>query len=160
MREALRAVDPKQPVSAFRTMEQVRDASIGDQRFHMTLVAVFAGIGLLLATAGVYGVVAYTAAERTREFGIRLALGASRTRILRSVLADGILLALIGIAIGVVVSLVSARAIEGFVWGVSARDPATYILVAAVLLFVTIVASLVPAIRAVRLNPIRAIREQ
>ncbi|HEY7500066.1 MAG TPA: ABC transporter permease [Vicinamibacterales bacterium] len=160
IREAFRDLDPRQPVSSFRTMEDVRSASMGDRRFQMTLLMVFASIGLLLATAGVYGVVAYTAGQRTREFGIRLALGATRARILRTVIADGVLLAIVGVAIGIGASLLSARAIEGFVWGVSPRDPATFAIVAAVLVVVTIGASLVPALRAIRLNPIRAIREQ
>jgi putative ABC transport system permease protein len=160
VREALRALDSRQPVASFRSMDDLRAASMGDRRFQMTLLTVFAAIGLLLATAGVYGVVAYTSAQRTREFGIRLALGATRARIIRAVVADGVVLAVGGVAIGIAAALLTARTMEGFVWGVSTRDPWTFAVVSTVLLLVALTASLVPAIRAVRLNPIRAIREQ
>jgi predicted permease len=160
VREALRSLDPAQPLSAFRTMEQVKSAAVDGQRFQMTLMSVFAAVGLLLATAGVYGVVSYSAAQRTREFGIRMALGATRGRILVSVLRNGAFLALIGVAIGVVGSFASARTLKGFVWGVSTTDPATYVGVAALLVGVAVLASLVPAVRAVRQDPVRALRDQ
>ena len=160
VREALRSLDPAQPLSPFRTMEQIKGAAVDSQRFQMALMSVFAAVGLLLATAGVYGVVSYSAAQRTREFGIRLALGATRGRILASVLQGGAALALAGVVIGVVGSLASARALQGFVWGVSTTDPATYFGVAGLLVAVALLASLVPALRAVRQDPVRALRDQ
>jgi putative ABC transport system permease protein len=160
VREALRSLDPAQPLSAFRTMEQVKGAAVDAERFQMTLMSVFAAVGLLLATAGVYGVVSYSAAQRTREFGIRMALGATRGRILGSVLRSGATLALTGVLVGVAGSLASARVLQGFVWGVSTTDPATYMSVAALLIGVALVASLLPALHAVRQDPVRALRDQ
>ena len=159
VREALRTLDPSQPLSAFRTMEQVKGAAVDTERFQMTLMSVFAAVGLLLATAGVYGVVAYSAAQRTREFGIRMALGATRGRVLAAVLRSGATLAFIGVLVGTAGSLASARLLEGFVWGVSTTDPSTYFAVAGVLIGVALLASLVPALRAVRLDPVRALRD-
>jgi putative ABC transport system permease protein len=159
MREAIRALDPKQPFSAFGTMEEIKSEAMSTQTFGMTLVGSFAIVGLLLASAGVYGLVAYSAAQRTREFGIRIALGATRAHILRSVVAGGALLALTGVALGVVASYASVRVLDGFVWGVSTLDPSTFVTVAFTLIAVAVIASLVPAVRAVRLNPLRALRQ-
>src|SRR5207248_460964 len=89
IREAVRLVDSKQPFSSFVTMEEIKATTMSSQRFQMTLLALFGGIGLLLATAGIYGLIAYSVAQRTRELGIRIALGASRGRIVRSVVRQG-----------------------------------------------------------------------
>ena len=159
MRDALRSLDPKQPLSSFRSMDEIKGAAVADQRFQMTLLGVFAAIGLLLATAGVYGLVSYSATQRTREFGIRMALGAPRTLILRTVIRSGALLALMGVAIGIAASIASRKVLAGFVWGISPVDPLTIGFVALVLIAVTMVASLLPALRAVRLNPVTALRE-
>ncbi len=159
MRETIQVLDPKQPFSAFGTMEEIKSESMATQTFGMTLVGSFAIVGLLLASAGVYGLVAYSAAQRTREFGIRLALGATRSDILRSVIARGAFLALIGVGLGFIVSYASVRALEGFVWGVSTLDPSTFVTVAVTLMAVAVLASLVPAVRAVRLNPLHALRQ-
>jgi putative ABC transport system permease protein len=159
IRDALRSVDPRQPLSRITTMEAIRTAAVDDQRFLFTLLASFGVIGLLLATAGVYGLVSYSAAQRTREFGIRMALGAPRASILRRVLASGALLAVIGVILGAGASLASRQVLSGLVWGVSASDPATFTLVALVLVGVAVLASLIPALRAVKLNPVAALRE-
>jgi putative ABC transport system permease protein len=159
MREALRSLDPKQPFSSFRTMDEIKSAAVDDQRFQMTLLGVFAGIGLLLATAGVYGLVSYSATQRTREFGIRMALGAPRALIVRTVIRSGAILALIGIAVGIAASVASRKVLERFVWGISPVDPVTIGVVAIVLIVVTVLASLMPALRAVRLNPVTALRD-
>jgi putative ABC transport system permease protein len=159
MREALRAVDPQVPFSAFRTMEEVKEAAVSVQQFQMVLLGVFAGVGLLLAAAGVYGVVAYSAAQRTREYGIRLALGATRVRILRSVLAHGTRLSLAGVGVGLAFSALSVRVLEGTVWGVSTLDPLTFAAVAALLVAVAVLASMVPAFRAIRRSPLEALRD-
>jgi ABC-type antimicrobial peptide transport system permease subunit len=157
--EEMRKLDPRQPFSAFRTMDDIKRAGMGAERFQMTLLGVFAAIGLLLAAAGVYGVMAYSVAQRTREFGIRMALGATRTRILRSVLWRGTVLALIGNTIGVTAALGLTKTLQGFVWGVSALDPFTFVAVGIVLMVVALAACFVPALRAVRLNPVTALRE-
>ena len=159
MRDAIRTVDPQQPFSAFATMEEVKADAFAGERRQMSLLVGFAAIGLLLAAAGIYGLIAYSVAQRTKEIGLRLALGATRGRILRSILWNGTLLAGIGIIVGVAASIVTAKTIEGLVWGVSPLDPATFAGVALVLLIVSILASIVPALRAVRLNPISALRD-
>jgi putative ABC transport system permease protein len=157
--ESIRTLDPRQPFSSFRTMEQVKGQAVTTERFQMLLLATFAGIGLLLAAAGVYGLLAYTVAQRTREFGIRIALGASRARLVRSVVWGGAALALCGVGVGTLAALAVTKTLKTFVWNVSTTDPATYITVAVVLVAVAGMASVVPAIRAVRLNPMTALRE-
>jgi ABC-type antimicrobial peptide transport system permease subunit len=157
--EIIRTLDPKQPISAFRTMSEVKSRAIAPERFQMTLLAAFAGIGLLLAAAGIYGLLAYSVAERTREFGIRMALGATRVHIMRSVIWTGAVLAGVGVVIGAAAALVLTRSLQNFVWGVSTLDPLTFIVVAMVLVVVSTIASAVPALRAVRLNPVNALRK-
>lgn len=132
--------------------------SMAVERFQMTLLGTFAVIGLLLATAGIYGLVAYSVNQRGREFGIRMALGASTSSILRSVVGQGSMLAIVGVAVGAVAAVFATRVLKTFVWEVSTLDPATYIVVATVLIAVAVIASLVPALRAVRLNPVSALR--
>jgi putative ABC transport system permease protein len=159
IRDAMRATDAKQPFSAFATMDEVKAASMSDQTFQMTLLSGLAAIGLLLAFAGIYGLMAYMVAQRSREFGIRLALGASRSRILKNVLRQGIMLASIGAAVGAIAALAVNRSLQNFVYGVGTTDPITYASVALLLIATAALASLVPALRAVRLNPVAALRE-
>ena len=157
--EQIRAVDPRQPFSAFRTMEESRQRAMTTERFQMTILGIFAAIGLLLAAAGIYGLIAYSVAQRTREIGIRMALGATRGRIVRSVLWQGLALALSGVAIGAIAAIFATRILRNFVWGVSTLDPATYVAVAVLLVAVACAASVVPARRAVRLDQAAALRE-
>ena len=116
-------------------------------------------MGLLLGTAGIYGLLAYSVAQRRREIGIRMALGAARPRILAAVVRDGVLLAIVGVLVGSALAAAFARTLRTFVWGVSTLDPFTYLAVAAILIAVAILASLVPALRAVRLDPVRVLRD-
>jgi ABC-type antimicrobial peptide transport system permease subunit len=113
----------------------------------------------VLAFAGIYGLIAYTVAQRTREFGIRIALGATRGRILRGVLGEGAILAMTGVVIGVACGVVCTRALQNYVYGVSTLDPITFTSVGVLLITVAAAASVVPALRAVRLNPTVALRE-
>jgi predicted permease len=159
IRDELRAIDPMQPITAFRSIDEVKARAMATETFQMTLLAIFAGIGLVLAAAGIYGLMAYSVAQRTREFGIRMALGATRRRILASVLRQGAALAIGGIAVGVVAAIGLTRTLQSFVFGVSTLDLSTFVAVAAVLLGVAILASLLPGLRAVRLNPVSALRE-
>ncbi len=159
IREAVRAIDPKQPFSSFVTMDEIKAQTMTDQTFQMTLLTALAGIGLVLAFAGIYGLIAYAVSQRTREFGIRMALGATGGRIVRAVLREGAALALTGVAIGVVSGTVFTRTLQDYVYGVSTLDPVTFIAVGLLLLGVAVIASLVPALRAIRLNPTRALRE-
>jgi predicted permease len=159
IREEMRAVDPAQPISSFRSMDEIKAAQFQAERFQMTLLMLLAGIGLLLAGAGIYGLISYSVSQRTREFGIRMALGAGSAGILRSIVAQGALLALAGVAIGIAAAVAGARVIQSFLFDVSTRDPLTFAAVGGLLIFVAVVASLVPALRAVRLNPVAALRE-
>jgi putative ABC transport system permease protein len=159
IREAMRKVDSKQPFSSFATMEDIKATSMADQTFQMTLLTSLAAIGVVLAVAGIYGLIAYTVTQRTRELGIRIALGATRGRILRGVLREGAVLATTGVVIGLACGVVCTRALRNYVYGVSTLDPVTFASVGVLLIGVATVASLVPAIRAVRLNPTTALRE-
>jgi predicted permease len=159
IREELRAIDPMQPITAFRSIDEVKARAMAIETFQMTLLAIFAGIGLVLAVAGIYGLMAYSVAQRTRELGIRMALGATRRRILASVLRQGAGLAISGIAVGVVAAIGLTRTLQSFVFGVSTLDLSTFVGVAVILLVVALLATLLPAFRAVRLNPVAALRE-
>ena len=159
IREEIRSLDPKQPIALFRSMLEVKAAAISLQKFQMTLLTVFAGIGLLLATAGLYGLISYWVLQRTREFGIRIALGATQGDILRSVVWSGVVLSLIGVMAGIAAATVMTRTLQNFVWGVSTLDPVTFGSVAVILIAVALVATLIPAVRAVRLNPVAALRD-
>ena len=157
--EQIRGVDSRQPFSAFRTMDESREKAMAAERFQMTILGAFAGIGLLLAAAGVYGLIAYSVAQRTREIGIRMALGATRQRILASVVREGLALALSGVVVGTIAAVFATRVLRNFVWQVSTLDPATFAGVALLLLVVSGAASTVPALRAVRLDQAAALRE-
>jgi putative ABC transport system permease protein len=159
MRDAIRAVDPRQPFSSFATMDEVKANAFASERRQMSLLGGLAAIGLLLAAAGVYGLIAYTVAQRTREIGLRVALGATRGRILRSIVVNGALTASAGIVVGLIASVAFARTLDSVVWGVTTVHIPTLAAVATVLLLVSMLATVVPAIRATRLNPIAALRE-
>jgi putative ABC transport system permease protein len=159
MRDAIRAVDPRQPFSAFATMAEVKANAFASERRQLSLLSGLAAIGLLLAAAGIYGLIAYTVSQRTREIGLRVALGATRSRILRSIVWSGALTATAGIVAGLIASIAFARTLDNVVWGVSTVHVPTLAAVAALLLVVSVLATIVPAIRAVRLNPIAALRD-
>ena len=157
--DEIRRIDPLQPFAAFRTMDEIKTGAMRLEQFLMTLLGTFAVIGLVLASAGIYGLMTYSVSQRTRELGIRLALGATRARIVGPVVWQGAAMALAGVAIGTVGALALSKMLQTFVWGISAGDARTYTTVGALLLFVAGVASLVPAVRAVRLDPVRALRD-
>ncbi len=149
-----------QPVYGVRTMDQIVSASIADRRFSMLLLGIFAGLALLLAAVGIYGVISYTVAHRTREIGIRMVLGAGGTDVLKVVVAQAMLPVLAGLAIGLAASFGLTRLMAGMLYGVDAGDPATFIGVALVLAAVALVATLVPARRAIRIAPVVALRHE
>jgi putative ABC transport system permease protein len=159
MREEIRRLDPQQPFTAFRTMSEVKAQQFQREQFQMTLFTLLGSVGLFLAAAGIYGLVSYSVAQRTREYGIRLALGATGGRILRSVLLQGAALASAGVVTGVLVARFATGTLQGFLYGVNSADPWTFAAVGGALVVVALVASLVPALRAVRLNPVSALRE-
>ncbi|PYQ74039.1 MAG: ABC transporter permease [Acidobacteria bacterium] len=155
---AVRAIDPEQPVEDIRTMVQVLDLKLTSQRFSALLLGVFAGVALLLAAVGIYSILSYIVRGRSREIGIRTALGARTADILRLVIVEGMSPALVGIAVGTIAALASARVMAALVFGVSASDPLTLAAVAATLALIALLASLVPAYRALRLDPVKVLR--
>jgi predicted permease len=152
------SVDKNQPVSRVRTMEALLSDSVARRRLYVVLLGVFSGVALLLAAAGIYGVVSYSVNQRTREIGIRVALGAHRRDVLRMVLGKGVQLALIGEAIGFLVALGLARLIASMLFGVAAADPTTFAAVALLLTSVALAACFFPARRAIRVDPMVALR--
>jgi predicted permease len=157
---AIHAVDPEQPVEGIRTMEQVIDSRLTSQRFSALLLGVFAGAALLLASVGIYGVVSYIVRGRRREIGIRTALGARTGDVLRLIIVEGMWPTLVGIAVGAMVALSSGRVMKSLVFGLSASDPLTLAGVAATLALVALMASLVPAYRACRFDPVKVLRAE
>jgi predicted permease len=155
---AIRAIDPEQPVADIRTMAQVLDGKLMPQRFSSLLLGVFAGVALLLAAFGIYSVLSYIVRGRSREIGIRTALGAQTADVLRLVVVEGMSPVLAGIAAGTVAALASAKVTKTLVFGVSASDPLTLAAVAATLIVVGLMASLVPVYRALRLDPVKVMR--
>ena len=157
---AIRGIDPEQPVVDIRTMVQVLDGKLSSQRFSALLLGVFAGIALLLAAVGIYSVLSYIVRGRSREIGIRTALGARPVDVLRLVIVEGMSPVLVGIAAGTVAALASAKVMKTLVFGVSASDPLTLVAVAATLALVALMASLAPAYRALRLDPVKVLRAE
>jgi putative ABC transport system permease protein len=153
-------LDRSVPVSDVRAMSAVVSESVNASRFTTLLVGAFALLALTLGAVGIYGVMSYLVGERTREIGIRIALGATRGSVLRLVLRRAMWLAGAGAAIGIVCALVATRALRQWLYGVSATDPLTFVLVPALFLGVGVLASSAPAFRATRADPVSALREE
>ncbi len=154
----VRAIDPEQPVEDIRTMEAVVEETLTSPRFSALLLGLFATVALALASVGIYSVLSYIVRGRSREIGIRTALGARTVDVMRLVVVEGMTPALIGICAGVVAALGSAKILERLVFGVSATDPLTLAAVAGTLALIALLASLVPAYRASRVDPLAAVR--
>ena len=154
----VRAIDPEQPVQRVRTMSDVLETKLTFQRFSAVLLGLFAFVALTLASVGIYSVLSYIVRGRSREIGIRTALGAGTPEVLRLVVLEGMTPAIIGVAVGTVAALASGKLLEKLLYGVSASDPLTLASVAGGLLMVSLLASLVPAIRASRLDPLKVLR--
>jgi putative ABC transport system permease protein len=151
-------IDPNQPVADVYSMEQLMAQGLAQRRFNMLLFGVFAALALLLASVGIYGVLAYTVTQRMREIGIRIALGASARNVAGLVLRQGLLLAVAGVLIGGAAAFVLTRWMESLIFGVSPTDPLTFSAVSMLLVAIALAASYVPARRAVRLDPMRSLR--
>ena len=152
------AVDPDQPVYKVATMQQLMADSVARRRLSMLLLAVFAATALLLAAVGIYGIIAYTVAQRLHEMGIRMALGASRFDLIRLLLAQSLRTALTGIAVGLVGAAFLTRFLSSLLFSVRAADPVTFTLVALGLVVIALLASYVPARRATSVDPMNALR--
>jgi putative ABC transport system permease protein len=158
VRAQVAALDRDQPVFDIRTMDDLRSLSVIPQRIGGTLMAAFAGFALVLAAIGLFGVIAYAVSERTREIGIRMALGAKPREVFRLVVGQGMTLALIGLLVGLPLALGMGRAVAGLLYGVAPNDFRTFVSVALLLALVAFVACYIPARRAMRVDPIIALR--
>jgi putative ABC transport system permease protein len=158
VRREVIALDSELPVFNVRTLEETLSRSVAQPRFNTLLLAIFAGLALLLTAIGLYGVMAYSVTQRTRELGIRLALGAQRSNVLSLVIRQGMMLAGIGLGVGTVVAFALTRLMESFLFGVSATDPLTFGGIALLLAVVALAACFIPARRATKVDPMVALR--
>ncbi len=159
MRQAVQSINSELPTS-FRTIEQIFSASLDTRRFSLVIFGVFASVALILAIMGIYGVMSYTVTQNTHEIGIRMALGAQRRDVLKLVVGQGLVLSTIGIGIGVVAAFGVTRLVSSLLYGVSATDLTTFLVISLVLASAALVASYVPARRATRVDPMIALREE
>jgi putative ABC transport system permease protein len=158
VRKTVWEIDKDQPVSNVQTMEAILADSIARQRFSMVLLAIFAGVALVLAGVGIYGVMSYSVAQRTHEIGIRMALGAQTGAVLKLALGYGMKLVIIGIAIGLIAAFALTRVMSTLLFGVTATDPTTFTLISLLLIGVAALASYIPARRATKVDPMIALR--
>src|SRR5256884_577373 len=159
-RQQVQALDPEQPIYDVRTLAEMRDNSIAPQRLNLTLLAVFAGVALTLAVIGLYGVLAYAVAQRQREIGVRMALGAQRRDVLGLVLGHGMRLTMIGVILGLTGAFALTRVLEGLLFETKPFDPATFLSVTVILVGVALLACWLPARRAARVQPMAALRHE
>jgi putative ABC transport system permease protein len=160
VRNEILAIDKDQPVTGVKTLNEMRAESLASLRFNTIALSIFAGIGLVLAAVGIYGVMAHSVSQRTHEIGIRMALGAQPANVLRLVLRQGMLLVLIGVGIGLAVSFALTRVMSSLLYGVTATDPLTFAFVAAALALVALLANYIPARRATKVDPLVALRDE
>ena len=154
----MKAIDPDQPVAAVRTMEEWLAQSASGPRYRTTLLALFATIALVLACTGIYGVMSYSVTERTREIGVRMALGARRLDVVKLVMRQGMALVLGGVCLGLVGSIALTRVMSSVLFGVTPKDPLTFAVVSALICLVALLACYIPARRATRVDPLVALR--
>jgi putative ABC transport system permease protein len=160
VRRVVASVDPEEPLSAIKTMDEIVDLNVADRRQQMTLLGAFAALALLLASIGLYGVLSYAVTQRSREIGLRMALGASARKVTLMVVRHGVMLTAAGLTIGLAGSWAATRVLKNLLYGVSSTDPATFALVASVLAAISLAACWLPARRASRLDPIVVLREE
>jgi putative ABC transport system permease protein len=158
IRNQVLSIDKEQPVSGVRTLEQRVSTSIAQQRFSMLLLGVFAAVAMVLAAVGIYGVLSYAAAQRTHEIGIRMALGARAGDVLKMVIGQGMKLTLAGVALGSGAALALTQLMRRLLFGVTAADPMTYVVIALSLTLVALFACWIPARRAAKVDPMVALR--
>jgi putative ABC transport system permease protein len=158
VRDAIAAVDPTVPTGSIRSMEQVLSHSLALRSFMMFLLGLFAAVALVLASVGIYGVISFAVSQRTREIGVRMALGAHPGDVLRLILGEGLKLVLAGVALGIIAALAMTRLLSTLIYGVSASDPLIFLSVITLLVVVSLAACYVPARRAMRVDPMVALR--
>jgi predicted permease len=158
LRATVRAVDPGMAVQGLRPLEEVLVEMTAQRRLNTLLLAVFAVVAAVLSAVGIYGVIAYSVEQRTRELGVRVALGAPALGILRLIVSEGLTLAVIGLAVGLSAAFALSRSMTSLLYDVSATDPATFAAIGVIALTTAVLASLIPALRAVRVDPVGALR--
>jgi putative ABC transport system permease protein len=158
VRARVKEIDPDQPVTDVRPMTEVIARSVWQPRLYAILFGVFAAVALVLATVGIYGVMSYAVSQRTHEIGIRMALGAQARDVLKMMLGQGLLLALVGVVIGLAAAFALTRLMATLLYSVSATDPTTFAAIALLLMGVALLACYIPARRATRVDPMTALR--
>jgi putative ABC transport system permease protein len=160
VRHEVTALDPNLPISNVRMMEEVIAQSLATRRFVLLLFGLFAGLALLVATIGIYGVLSASVSQRTRELGVRIALGATRSNVRRLIVGQGLKLVLSGLVIGLVSALALKRVIGKLLFGVSPTDPTTFLVIAFLMIAVALLACWIPARRATKVDPLSALRSE
>jgi ABC-type antimicrobial peptide transport system permease subunit len=160
LKEQIWAVDPQQALYRTATVDALIARTLVGRRFSVMVFASFGGVAMLLAAVGLYAVISFTTEQRTREFGVRLALGARPADVSRLVIGEGLRLALAGLACGLIAALVLSRALASMLYGVTTTDPATYAAVAAVLVTLACISCYIPARRALRTDPITTLKNE
>ena len=158
IRKEVQAIDPDQPIAAVRPMTEWVETSVAAPRYRTTLLALFAALAMVLAATGIYGVMSYSVAQRTHEIGVRMALGARRSDVLKLVVRQGMLLTLIGVVVGLLGAFALTRVMSSLLFGVTTKDPITFAVVAGLLIAVAFIACFVPARRATKVDPLVALR--
>jgi putative ABC transport system permease protein len=158
VRAEVRALDRDSPVLNIATMDQVIGTSLAERKFQTTLLGLFSGLALVLAAIGIYGLMYQTVARRTHEIGVRMALGAGARDVLTMVVREGLLLALVGIGLGLVGAFALTRLLSTLLYGVSSTDPVTFVGAAGILVLTSLAASWIPAYRAAKVDPMEALR--
>ena len=158
LRSVVHNLDSNQPLVNIRTMDENISTSVSEPRFRTLLLGIFAASALLLSMVGLYGLMAYSVSQRVHEIGIRMALGAQQEDVLRMIIGQGLKLVLIGVVVGLFGALALSRILARFLYGVTATDPMTFIAVAVILILVAIAACYIPARRAMRVDPMVALR--
>jgi ABC-type antimicrobial peptide transport system permease subunit len=159
-RTLLRSLDPQIPMNDARAYTEIVAGSLGDRRFYMVLLALFAVVAMALAVVGVYGVMAYGVQQRRREIGVRMALGATRERVVRMVLQDGLRMVAAGVGLGLLAALGLTRLLQSLLYGVGPRDPVTFIAAPLLLIVAAVGACALPARKASHLDPVETIRAE
>ncbi|MDB6040841.1 MAG: permease, partial [Verrucomicrobiales bacterium] len=160
VRSLLREIDPTLPLTDYRSLEQLVDQAVSPRRFVVLLLGGFSFLALLLASLGIYGVLSYSVTQRTQEIGIRMAIGAQRSTVLKLIMGDGVKLALIGVASGLIAAFVLTRLMSSLLFGIGTTDPVTFAFNAVLLFGVALLACYLPAWRATRIHPMVALRQE